>query len=73
MGTLLPSLLRRFSEMTGIFHLLLDRASGEMDCEFKKRIEEKDDSTGVDSACGVEVGCGLLVELNNQHHLFESC
>ena len=35
MGTLLPSLLRRFSEMKGIFHLLLDRASGEMDCAFK--------------------------------------
>ena len=45
MGTLLPSVLSRLSEIKGIFHLLLDRVSGEMDWEFKKIIEEYDEST----------------------------
>ena len=61
-GIFLPLQFNMFSEMKGIFHLLLDLESGEMDCEFRKRIEEYSATTGdcVDSSGEVdEVGADL--------------
>ena len=37
---LLPSLLRKFSEMKGIFQRLGEEAAGEIDWPFRRRIEE---------------------------------